>query len=94
MIVQFIKEIVVLCYNNTLKNGSSKRRNIFDSPKNLFCEQVLKEKKILSVKKIYVFLFFLKSELDNEQKKQEALNKNDNEGLKQGTGENNQLTYW
>lgn len=46
------------------------------------------------MKKIYVFLFFLKSELDNEQKKQEALNKNDNEGLKQGTGENNQLTYW
>lgn len=33
--------------------------------------------------------------LDNEQKKLGALNKNDNEGLKQGTGGgNNQLTYW
>ncbi len=31
--------------------------------------------------------------LDNEQKKQGALNKNDNQGLKQGTGGNNQLTY-
>ncbi len=30
--------------------------------------------------------------LDNEQKKLGALNQNDNEGLKQGTGGNNQLT--